>query len=281
MKRSLPIETTDLRKQPYIKARAIRMAYVHPVPSQMTSTGLPIGTQARFIAASANANALGKPLNTMLTIRWVSLFCDNDVNELRTLSTPDRIDHLVELLRKWLVRNGSASVYIWVRENAYSVGEHWHIAFHVPPKKRGKLVRYIADLTGEPARRRRDRAQQTEGEFACGALSSWHLAHDTHPQRAGYFLAAYLGKGEPSQRLFRGKLTGNAKKPIRGLSFGGNFRDGAYDMEQGEIEGTACRTDRFFISNALKRAARPAIEQPPKLKPHTPLHGKATLSAKL
>lgn len=254
MQFTLPIETADLRKRPHIGAPADPLPYVRKSPPRRLTEGLPIGTQARFIAAAEAAATQRKPLNVLLTIRWRSLFCDNDVNPLRPLPPPERIRHLTGLLRKWLVRNGAPPFYIWVRENADSAGEHWHIAFHLPQKRQKSLVSYAASLTGEPASRRRP-VDMTEGEFARGALGSWHLARDTRPERGGATLAAYLGKGEPSQRLFRGKLIDNDAKPYRGASYGGTFKDGDYDIEQGRIEGTASRSDRFFIANGLKRRA--------------------------
>lgn len=128
------------------------------------------------------------------------------------------------------------------------------MAFHLPKTRRRQLVDYIVNLTGEPAGSRKP-AASTEGEFARGACGSWQLAGDTRPERKGEYLAAYLGKGEPSQRLFRGKLIDNDAKPCRGCSFGGPFDDGKYDIAQGRIEGTASRDDRFFIANALKKMA--------------------------
>ena len=255
MQLSLPFETADLRKPPYKDVPGIRSAYVHKSPPRMITADLPIGTQASFIAAAAAAASLGAPINILLTIRWRSLFCDNDVNPLRPLPTPERIHYILERLRKWLVRNGAPPFYIWVRENADNAGEHLHIAFHLPKQHQARLVPYIASLTGEPRRRRRSMAQATEGEFACGELGLWHLARDTRPDRGGFYLAAYLGKGEPSERLFRGKKVGNAKKPLRGTRFGGACKDGLYDIAQGKIEGSDSRRDRFFIANDLKLAA--------------------------
>ena len=63
----------------------------------------------------------------------------------------------------------------------------------------------------------------------------------------GYWLAAYLGKGEPSRHIFRGKMIANERKPVRGDK---------YDAPQGEIEGTAARTKRFDISRPLKRVLK-------------------------
>lgn len=251
----LPFETTDLRKKPLAETRTTHSPYVRKSVPRMVTADLPVGTQSNFLAAAEAAVALGTPINVLLTIRWRSLFSDNDVNPLRPYATPERIDRLVEHLRKWLVRNGAPPFYIWVRENADSAGEHWHIAFHFPKRRQKLLAHYIEKLTGEARCRRRNHPQATEGEFARGELGSWHLTRDTRPERGGYYLAAYLGKGEPSQRVFRGKRIDNEKKPVRGMSFGGTYKDGKYDITQGMIEGTASRRDRFFIANELKRVA--------------------------
>lgn len=278
MQLSLPFETADLRKEPYNDAPAIHLPYVRKSPPRRITEGLPIGTQARFIEAAVAASGLGSPLNTLLTIRWRSLFSDNDVNELRILPTAERIRHLVELLRKWIFRKGAPPVYIWARENADSVDEHWHFAFHQTKGRRGAMIDYVVNLTGEPASRGKP-AQATEGEFARGVCGSWQLAGDVRPEREGIYLAAYLGKGEPSQRLFRGKLINNIAKPYRGRSFGGTFDDGKFDIAQGRIEGTASRDDRFFIANKLKRVADARHLKKRRSGQHSnPFHGKSNVS---
>jgi hypothetical protein len=250
-------EMDDIRKSPIKAEHAILPAYGAASASPKTTSGFPIGTQKRFIEAAEAAARDGHPLNTLLTIRWQSLFSDNDVNPLRSMPTPERIDHLVELLRKWLTRHDLPPHYIWVREFSATVGEHWHFAFHLPKMLRPQIVDFVVKQTGEPARTgRRDAAQLTEGEFAFGEIGSWHLAEDTRPERRGFYLAAYLGKAEPSRRLFRGVMTDNRKKPVRGVAFGGTERNDIYDADQGFILGTVFRGDRFFIAKSLQQAAK-------------------------
>lgn len=251
-------ETNDIRKSAIEVEPAIHSAYGAAAACPRTTSGLKIGTQQRFIVAAEAGAKDGHPLNTLLTIRWTSLFSDNSPHPLRALSTtPEQIDHLVELLRKWLTRNDVPPHYIWVRELSASVGEHWHIAFHLPKKLRPQIVGFVAKQTKEPAlSQRRSASRCTEGEFACGEIGSWHLAEDTRPERGGRYLAAYLGKAEPSQRLFRGALRDNRDKPVRGVAFGGTERNDIYDADQGFILGTVFRGDRFFISKSLQQAAK-------------------------
>lgn len=254
-------EIPDMRKLPIYEEPAIPSAYELPLELSDTpakrSTGLPVGTQAKFIAAANEAEKLGHPLNTLLTMRWKSLPGHSDEN---AMPVHERIHKLVELLRKWLNARGIPPCYIWVRETVEHELEHWHIALPIPRQFCDQLVAYMVKISGEPAARNARIADRTEGEFARGEAGSWHLAKDTHPERQGFYLAAYLGKGEPSQRMFRGKLQDNTRKPVRGCSFGGNRPDGKYDVPQGELSGTACREDRFFIANLLK-AKMPAKAQ--------------------
>lgn len=247
------LENDDLRKRPYTKAHALHLAYCAPATHHKATGGLEIGTQARFISVAARANSHGYPLNALLSVRWRSLFSDGDVHPLRAMNTPQRIRRLVELLRKWLTARNVPAHYIWVRETS-DVGEHWHIGLHCPPSERKALANYLAELLGEPcAPCPRTTAQgRTEGEVACSAFGSWHLAQDTHTERAGYFIAAYLGKGEPSQRMFRGQIVNNTRKPVRGRAFGGTIKGDRYDAEQGQIVGTTTRKGRFDIARALK-----------------------------
>ena len=228
-------------------------------PPKKHTDFLPIGSQASFIEAAKCAAILGFPINTLLTVRWSSLHHYDNANPLFAQSPVERIAYLVELLRKWVgARCRGGFLYLWVREATSDLGEHWHIAFHLPRGKRNAVASYLSDLLGEPLDHMpRTKAQgQTEGEFACSAWGSWHLAKDTHPERSGFYLAAYLGKGEPSERLFRGKLVPNTRKLVRGQAFGGRERSGRYDAPQGLIRGTVALKKRFDIARPLKQAAK-------------------------
>ncbi len=228
-------------------------------PSEKRTDSLPIGSQAKFIDAAKCADILGFPVNTLLTVRWSSLYHHDNANPLFAQSRVKRIAYLVELLRKWVsTRCRGGFLYIWVRETTSELGEHWHLAFHLPHGKRKAITSYLSDLLGEPLNHTpRTKAQgRTEGEFACSVWGSWHLAKDTHPKRSGFYLAAYLGKGEPSERMFRGKLVPNTHKLVRGQEFEGREKSGRYDTPQGQIRGTTALKKRFDISRPLKQAVK-------------------------
>jgi len=290
-------ETPELRKRPIYIARALPIPYcsyqnphrdtladkgaqgaalkaataAHPLdavvseiaeiilPPEKRTDGLPIGSQAKFIEAAKCAAILGFPVNTLLTVRWSSLYYHDNANPLFAQSPVERIAYLVELLRKWIgARCRGGFLYLWVREATSELGEHWHLAFHLPRGKQKAIGAYLSDLLGEPlSHTLRTTAQgRTEGEFACSVWGSWHLAKDTHPERSGFYLAAYLGKGEPSERMFRGKLVPNTRKPVRGQAFGGRERSGRYDAPQGQIRGTTALKKRFDIARPLKQAMK-------------------------
>jgi len=234
----------------------IHRSFTFQPPTKQTA-GLEPGTQAKFIDAARSAARAGYPINTLLTVRWSSLLRDNQFHPLRAMSAPERIRHVVERVRHWLAWRGSPAMYIWVRETSDEAGgEHWHFAVHLPKGKRKAFSAYLETILIEPlAPCPRATSKQTPGEIACSELGSWHLARDVPEMRGcfcGYFTAAYLGKGEPSQRMFRGNLIDNKAKRVRGVAFGGRMRGGRYDVLQGNIEGTTTRKGRFDIARALK-----------------------------
>jgi len=292
-----PAETPELRKRAIYIARALPIPYgshqrphgytlanrdgqgavtsptaaAHPLgtmvgeiattiqPPEKHTDGLLIGSQANFIEAVKCAALLGFPVNTLLTVRWSSLYHYDNANPLFAQAPVKRIAYLVELLRKWVgARCRGGFQYLWVRETTSELGEHWHLVFHLPHGKRKAVASYLSDLLGEPIDHTpRTRAQgRTESEFACSVWGSWHLAKDTHPERSGFYLAAYLGKGEPSERMFRGKLVPNTHKLVRGQAFGGRERSGRYDTPQGQIRGTTALKKRFDIARPLKQAMK-------------------------
>jgi hypothetical protein len=249
-------ETLDLRKHSIYKERAFPLPYACPTPPPKQTSGLAVGSQARLIAAARRSANAGHPINTLLTARWHALLIYDEFHPLRAMQTPERIRHTVELLRKWLTRRGIPVKYIWMREISEKAGEHWHLALHLPSSEHEAFVAYVERIFIEPlASPPRSWPSQTRGEFARSEHGSWHLAGevtDGKPQFEGYWLAAYLGKGEHSQRVFRGQLENNTQKPVRGQKFGGRVRSDRYDEPQGDIRGTATRKGRFDMARSLK-----------------------------
>ncbi len=272
-------EITDLRTRRVYIAPAIQSTYSVQRTSHSIKTGVPtggapansicavakhsdgldVGTQQLMVEAASLSNKKGQPLNTLLTVRWHSLRAFDDTNPLFQLGVPERIKNVVERIRTWLTRPNRliGASYIWVRESSRSEDEHWHLALHLPENRRSEFADYIANVIGEPLLpRSRPASQKTRGEFACSEWTSWHLAAEEQTNNRyfkGRWLASYLGKGEPSQRLFRGKLVPNVHKPVRGCRFGGDVAHDRFDTPQGRIVGTATRVFRFDISRNLKQ----------------------------
>lgn len=223
------------------------MSDLKPIP--MKTHGLPIGaTQKIMLAFDAAAN-MDSPINTMVTHRLSKPMESCDLHPNRSDRNPFYIRRSVEKMRKWITaRTDLPFVYIWVRENCPEVGEHWHLALHLPRQHERAFADYIAKIFGEPRlARQRPASERTNGEWACGERNNWHIARDTQPDRTVNWLGAYLGKDEPSQRMFRGRLVDNKYKPIR---------EGRYNSDQGEIWGTQARKMRFDMARSLKQALK-------------------------
>ena len=238
-------ETSDLRTRPIYKDRAYHSPYKSPTPPLKHTSGLERGTQRRLIQAAREAYEDGRPITTLLTVRLRGLLTYHDLHPLRTMKEPEAIRHLVECIRKWLYRKKLPAYYLWVREMPAGGNQHWHLGLHL----------LANDLLIEPVGPPRPASKQTRGEFACSELGNWHLAGEVPDDKSdftGYWIAAYLGKGEPSQLLFRGKLVNNKDKPVRGREFGGTVKDGRYDEPQGNIVGTTTRKGRVDIARPLK-----------------------------
>ncbi len=243
-------EIVDLRNSPIYKKPALHLAYDDLSPKQTDS--LDIGTQRKFVDAASEANLAGYSLNTLLTVRW------DDLPQTDEFQIINAIPNTVEKIRKWLTRHDLPVFYIWVREVSISTGEHWHLGFHLPKKKQKQFATFIGKALGEPPTFKSG-LEKEFGEFARGITAAWHLAEDipkANSRWSGYWLAAYLGKGEPSRRKFRGKLIENNKKPVRGEDCHGVVNPSKYDAEQGQVTGTKSRKKRYDISKELKRRSR-------------------------
>jgi len=243
-------ETNDLRNSRIYKEPAFPLAY-DPLPFKTTDY-LEVGTQQEFIDAAWEANLVGMPLNALLTVRLdevLGAILDNK---------DQKITATIEKIRKWLRRNDLPVFYTWVREVSEETGEHWHLALHLTPKKHKGFARFVGTVFDDEPSKRAGSANSVS-EIARSDTGSWQLsteyskANDKWP---GYWLAAYLGKGEPSLRMFRGNLIENIKKPVKGPQFEGTARSSKYDAEQGRVIGNANRKKRFDISKDLKRRVR-------------------------
>ena len=193
-------QAADLRNAPIYKDRAIYLAYVSPSDTQAEgwagwpqdsqariadktkiTTGLPVGTQAKFIAAAAEADHAGTPLNHLLSAHWSKLFAFSAQAPCLRMDEIPRVAQLVERLRKWFFWRSVSFSYIWVREISADNGQHWHLALHLPKRLRRSFIDYVASLLGEQvADRPRTKTQGgTEGEddlLASAYRSSLDLA---------------------------------------------------------------------------------------------------------
>lgn len=267
-------ERHDLRTPPYNKERAVQYPYdphsassfKEESPSQkvtekcseevMSSENLPTGTQGRFLLAASIGYRDGFPLNMLLTVNWSKLLANLSV-PWSEMHPYNRAKLLVEKIRKFLTRakRRVPVACIWVREAISGQGEHLHVALHLPTRFRTEFIEFLERALGEPvAQQARPIMQRTKGEIACSANGSWHVGvevSDGKPEFSGYWLAAYLAKAEPSQRMFRGRQIDNVLKRERGQAFGGRIKGERYDSAQGFIEGTRRRKGRFSISRSL------------------------------
>ncbi len=270
-------ENADLRPPPYNKAPAIHSSYescsvdnqnqelrrfesLNAAASAETksSESLPVRTQDRFVQAAYVGFENGHPLNSILTINWEKLE-EAIAQYWLDLHPYTRAKLLIQKIRKFLKRakRNCTVAYIWVREAVPGKGEHLHVALHLPCKFRKEFIAFLERTLGEPAsKNRRSIAERTKGEIACSNTGSWHYGvevSDASPEFSGYWLAAYLAKGEPSERMYRGRMTDNTRKKERGKAFGGRIASEKYDTPQGLIEGTEHRKGRFSISRSLMR----------------------------
>ncbi len=251
-------ETGDLRPQlahAVYNSRGVLSKYAPPTRAakpvkKKSSDDLPIGTQQLFIDTIAYTYSLGAGINTLLTVDWDRLFSDNAPHKLRTIKYENRIPYVVECIRKWVKRRIDVFYYIWVREVASDVGEHWHLVMYLPARYHAEFAVYCEKLFEEVqgSKTRPLYSKQSLGETAVSEYGSWQLAQDINPDCRGYYLGAYLGKGELSERVFRGKLIPNDRKPVKHVEGRAD-----YDASQGHILGSEHRIQRFDMSRELKR----------------------------
>jgi len=189
---------------------------------------LPLDGEHRMVGAVKFASHIGAPICTLLSInaahiqRWGS----DSVFDVGHLWDGHR--DFLELLRKWITQRGIIWACVWVREYTGGKndhhGEHWHIAWHLPPRYQDALASQIAVWTGEAI-------GPHDGKQKCIARSitgAWYLSR--REENAGL----YLGKATPKTRLRYGKRVPNDLRTTR------------YHGGEGLIEGK-----RFGISRII------------------------------
>ena len=96
---------------------------------------------------SVMAINIGLPLNRFITIDWELAGIPLDGMAAAT-------SRFIDLLTKWLRRQGHHTAWLRVHENACSTGGHCHMIVHVPPQCVSGLIgaqkRWLRKITGRP-----------------------------------------------------------------------------------------------------------------------------------
>lgn len=199
-----------------------------------TTDNLPLNAEARMTSAVRFASNIGAPIQTLLTINAAHLQRIGSDGVFGIGNLWDGFRDFLELLRKWIRGRGITWSCIWAREytggrNEHH-GEHWHIAFHLPPQHRVALSEQVAIWTdegiGDPDGKRKCIARSKTG--------TWYL--NTCKGNAG----EYLGKATPKTRVRYGQTIPNHQRKSR-----------FHQKGTGPIEGK-----RFGISRPIGHAAQ-------------------------
>lgn len=266
MQRKSTSQTADLRTPVIYRERAFPISYspANGFTKNSGSThrketsGLDIGSQSKLQNAAFLSLESGHPINTLITIRS-NVYPNTALANQKDTGRHEQVAKLLESLRKWLTREKRKQPvkYIWCRESSELGGEHLHIGLHLNHDFLGQLIEFLARKLEEPAlTSRRPISKRTRGEVACSIDENWHLAVeevDGKPQYPGFWIASYIGKGEPSTVRYRRQKRNNHRKPIRGVPFGGCVKHDNYDLSQGRIVGNQFRKGRFGISRSLNQ----------------------------
>ena len=200
-------------------------------PRDPATKYLPLDAQDRMVTAVRFASHIRSPITTMLTINAAHLQRIDSDSVFHIGHLWDGYRKLLELLRHWITSRGITWSCIWVREytggkNEHH-GEHWHIAFHLPPRLQSDLAAQVAIWTGEEV-------GKPDGKKKCIARSvhgAWYI--NRRNDNAG----DYLGKATPKTRSRYNRQVPNDLRTTR--HYGG----------EGRIEGK-----RFGISRAINDA---------------------------
>lgn len=187
------------------------------------TTYLPVDAERRMVGAVRFASHIGAPVTTMMTINAAHLQRMGSDSVFDVGHLWDGYRNFLELLRKWIVHRGIPWACIWAREYTGGkndhYGEHWHIAFHLPPRHHDDLAAQVAIWTGEAI-------GASDGKAKCIARSTngvWYI--NRRKENAG----EYLGKATPKTLIKYGKRIPNELRttrhhggegPIQGKRFG-------------------------------------------------------------
>lgn len=211
------ILSTRQAKPPYRPfGESPRLVGVSYKPTRYAVTHeLPVGAQARLMQAAEFSQALGHPVNAVLTINAAHLQRIGEGGIFSIGHLWDGFQNLLELVRKWLSARGVFWAVIWSREWSRSghrgqAGEHWHIGLHLLKHLHQPFAEQVAHWTGEPLGSR----ALSEREAAVSVAGAWHLS--VQSGRGGpASVGAYLGKAEPGRIIRYGKRMPNERKPRR------------------------------------------------------------------
>lgn len=241
------------------KAHAALVAYTatrYPV-----STQLPRGSQCELMNAAKFSVEMGFPVNVMTTINAAQLQRIGEGGVFAVGHLWDGLQCLLELMRKWTTERGLPWVAFWSREvaagKAPQLGEHWHIAHHLPKCHRADFAAQLAVWTGEAHDPLRTCGK---GDFAFSAHDAWHIKQHIRGGRGPDCIAAYLGKAEPNCIRLHGKMKDNPDKQRRERCGGSGPIEGKRYGIARSIDHSAQRKARF-TGPFQRAAARPGRQR--------------------
>ncbi|MCA3635760.1 MAG: hypothetical protein INF18_08555 [Methylobacterium sp.] len=104
-----------------------------------------------LLAAANHAEAIGLPLNRMITVHWQTAGIPLEAMAKAT-------GRFTDLLGKAVARHGHATAWLWVHESGAGKGGHCHLLVHLPPHIIPAMTaaqrRWIKAITGQPYRKR-------------------------------------------------------------------------------------------------------------------------------
>lgn len=106
---------------------------------------------ANLRAAERHADAIGLPFTRMITIHW-------EAAGVHLAAMAKATGRFLDLLTRWLARNGSRTAWLFVHENGDRKGGHCHVLIHIPTALVSLLPnlqrRWLRTITGKSYRKR-------------------------------------------------------------------------------------------------------------------------------